>query len=128
MDHVFYSDGDAEGISWAIQTGESLRKQSREHAQVYRGRVSVLQSKYIALHVGLFWGIGVFALRDGDGIRIMLDEAAMREQLASGAPADDPLIGERVRFIRHLISQRGFGVEYELIGRGENLCRMGRKS
>jgi len=55
MQHNFYSSGDAKTISWAIQTGDTIQEQIRDHAEIYNDKVSILQSKYIALHVGLFW-------------------------------------------------------------------------
>ena len=123
MQHTFYSSGDAKTISWAIQTGDSIQEQTRDHAEIYNGKVSTLQSKYIALHVGLFWGIGAFILRNNDSIKIKLDEKAMYDQITSNSFAEDFLIEKRIQFIKQLIAQRKFDVEFELIDKKENLAK-----
>ena len=41
-----------------IQTNDSIIEQKREHSEIYLNKVTIQQSKYIAIHVGLFWGIG----------------------------------------------------------------------
>lgn len=118
-----YSDGNAEKISWIIQTNESISEQGREHAEMYRNKVTRLQSKYIALHVGLFWGIGVFILRDNDSIKIKLDDKTMYDQITSDKVIDDFLIKKRKQFIKQLIAQRKFDVEFEVISQDENLAK-----
>ena len=59
LNHVFYSDGNAKKISWTIETNDSRVEQNRNHVDIYKDKVTELQSKYVALHIGLFWGIGV---------------------------------------------------------------------
>jgi len=54
----------------------------RVHAQRYFDKVSVERSKYIALHVGIFWSIGNFIIKNGDKVRVMLDLKSMFELLA----------------------------------------------
>jgi hypothetical protein len=66
LDHVFYSDGNANEIIWIIQTKDSIIEQNRKHVEIYKNRISNLQSKYVALHIGLFLGIGVFKIKNGD--------------------------------------------------------------
>jgi len=44
--------------------------------------VTSLQSKYIALHVGLFWGIGIFIIKNEDIVKIKLDEKIMYDHLS----------------------------------------------
>ena len=53
-----------------IQSQNSKVEQKREHSDIYLNKVTILQSKYIALHVGLFWGIGRFIIHDEDNITI----------------------------------------------------------
>ena len=118
-----YSYGNAEKISWVIKTNESTSEQNREHAEMYRNKVTTLQSKYIALHVGLFWGIGVFILRNNDSIKIKLDDKTMYDQITSDEMIDDFLIEKRKQFIKQLIAQRKFDVEFELISQDENLAK-----
>ena len=91
MDHVFYSDGNANRISWIIQTDDSIIEQSREHIDIYKNKIPKLQSKYVALHIGLFWGIGVFKIKNEDKVKIKLDEKTMFEQLSTGLKLKDEL-------------------------------------
>ncbi|MFQ5781804.1 MAG: hypothetical protein ACE5GR_01955 [Nitrosopumilus sp.] len=63
MYHIFYSDGNAKKISWVIQTNDSTIEQNREHVEIYKDKVTDLQSKYVALHVGLFWGMEYLLLK-----------------------------------------------------------------
>ncbi|MDF2421831.1 MAG: hypothetical protein OPY06_02350 [Nitrosopumilus sp.] len=121
MDHVLYSDGNAKRISWLIQTNDSSVDQSREHADIYRDKISNMQSKYVALHIGLFWGIGIFAIRNGDHVKIKLDDKTMFEQMTDGLKIKDEFIRNRVRFIGQLIAQRKLKIEFELISHSDNL-------
>ncbi len=122
MDHVLYSDGNAKRISWLIQTNDSSVDQSREHVDTYKDKISNMQSKYVALHIGLFWGIGVFAIRNGDHVKIKLDDKTMFEQMADGLKIKDEFILNRVKFISQLIAQRELKIEFELILYSDNLA------
>jgi len=122
LDHVLYSDGNAKRISWLIQTNDSSVDQSREHADIYRDKISNMQSKYVALHIGLFWGIGIFAIRNGDHVKIKLDDKTMFEQMTDGLKIKDEFIQNRVRFIGQLIAQRKLKIEFELISHSDNLA------
>ena len=122
MHHVFYSDGNAKKISWRIETNDSVAEQHRDHVDIYLDRVTELQSKYIALHVGLFWGIGVFIIKDGDSVRIKLDEKMMYEHFTSNSSIEDELIKKRMQFIQQLIKQRQLKTEFEFINASENLA------
>ena len=100
MHHIFYSNGDAEKISWVIQTNDSKAGQNRIHAEIYKNKVTNLQSKYIALHVGLFWGIGVFIIKNEDHIKIKLDEKTMYHQFTSNSKVEDSVIVKKIYFIK----------------------------
>ena len=123
MNHVFYPNGNAEKISWVIQTNESKAEQSRVHAEMYKDKVTNIQSKYIALHVGLFWGIGVFIIKNKDSIKIMLDEKTMYDQITSNSKIEDDMTSKKIHFIKQLIAQRKLEVEFELISVNDNLAR-----
>lgn len=123
MQHLFYSYGDAKNISWVIQTDESTVRQNREHVDIYKDKISNLQSKYIALHVGLFWGIGVFIIKKEDIIKIKCDDKKMFDHLSSKTKPKDEFIEKREFFINQLINQRKLKVEFELIEQNENLAR-----
>lgn len=123
MQHVFYLNGDAKKISWTIQTDETIVEQTREHVDIYKDKVSDLQSKYIALHVGLFWGIGVFVIKNGDSIKIKFDEQEMYNVMSSKLKCNDKFIEKRIFFIRQLIEQRKLKIEFEKINEDENLAK-----
>ena len=120
MNHVFYLDGDARKTSWVIQTNESISEQSREHIELYKDKISNLQSKYVALHIGLFWGIGVFIIKNEDHIKIKLDDKKLFDQLTAHQNINDEFIEKRIKFINQLISQRKLKIEYELIQQENN--------
>ena len=123
MDHVFYSDGNAEKISWVIQTEDSRAEQNRIHVEIYKNKVTNLQSKYIALHVGLFWGIGVFIIKNEDHIKIELDEKTMYDQFTSNSKVEDNIIVKKIHFIKQLIAQRKLEIKFELISTDDNWAR-----
>ena len=113
MYHVFSPDGNSKKISWIIQTGDSIAEQNRKHVEIYKDKVTNLQSKYIALHVGLFWAIGVFIIKNNDTVKIKLDEKIMYDQLTTNIEIKDELIKKRIQFIKQLINQRKLKVEFE---------------
>ncbi|QUC65111.1 hypothetical protein NsoK4_02265 [Nitrosopumilus sp. K4] len=121
MQHVFYSNGNTEKISWAIKTNKSTVKQIRTHADIYYDKVTNLQSKYIALHVGLFWGIGTFIIKNEDSITIKIDNKIMYEHLKLNKKINDEFIEKRAHFIKQLILQRKLQINFELISDKENI-------
>ena len=123
MEHIFYSVGDAEKISWAIKSNNILKIQSRDHIEEYKNKVTNIQSSFVALHVGLFWAIGVFIVKNEDTIRIKLEDETMIRNLKSKLNTDDEFIKNRIHFINQLITQRKFKVEFQLIKPEENLAR-----
>jgi len=120
MEHRLYSDGNAKKISWAIKTQNDLIEQFRDHADIFLDKVTNLQSKYIALHVGLFWSIGVFIIKNGDTVKIMLDSDEMILHLSSDTESNDQMIEHRKRFINQLGSQRNLKFVYEKIDPTKN--------
>ena len=122
MDHIFYSDGNAKKVSWLIQTNDSIVDQSREHVDIYKDKISNIQSKYVALHIGLFWGIGVFVIKNEDHLKIKLDDKIMFEQLTANLKIKDEFIQNRIKFINQLIAQRKLKIEFELILQKDNLA------
>ena len=123
MHHVFYLDGNAKKISWIIQTNDSNSEQSREHVEIYRDKISNLQSKYVALHIGLFWGIGVFIIKNDDYIKVKLDDKKMLEQLTTNKNINDEFIENRIKFIKQLIVQRKLKVDFEIIQQETNIAK-----
>jgi len=121
MEHVFFCDGNQKRISWIIQSDDSKVEQFREQAEIYLDKVSVLQSKYIALHAGIFWCVGRFIIKNGDTIKVMLESKPMYEHL-SGGTSSDSFIDERTSFLNQLIQQRKLVVQYELIEPKQNIA------
>ncbi|MCV0431500.1 reverse transcriptase-like protein [Nitrosopumilus sp.] len=120
MHHVFYLDGNTRKVSWIIHTENSISEQSREHVEIYKDRISNIQSKYIALHIGLFWGIGVFIIKNQDHIKIKLDDKEMFDQITNKLSINDEFINKKIKFINQLITQRKLKVEFELIQQKNN--------
>jgi len=121
MEHVFFCDGNQKRISWIIQSDDSSVEQFREQAEIYLDKVSALQSKYIALHAGIFWCVGRFIIKNGDTIKIMLESKPMYEHLTGGTSSDS-FIESRTSFLNQLIQQRKLVVQYELIKPEKNIA------
>jgi len=123
LHHVFYSDGNAKKISWVIQTENSIVDQKRDHVDIYKNKVTDLQSKYIALHIGLFWGIGTFIIKNEDSIKIKFDDKEMFNQFTTNSKIEDEFIQKRMQFIKQLMKQRKLEIQFVLIDRDENLAK-----
>jgi len=122
LNHIFYSDGNAIKIAWIIQTDDSITEQNREHVDMYKNKISNLQSKYVALHIGLFWGIGVFKIKNEDVVKIKLDEKIMFDQLSTDLKIEDEFIVNRIKFIKQLTIQKKLKMQFELIKQKDNLA------
>jgi low affinity Fe/Cu permease len=121
MIHTIFCDGNAKRICWSIQSGQNIVDQFREQAKIYVGQVSDTQATYIALHVGIFWGIGVFIIKNGDTIRIQLESEEMIRHLASDQISDNKLIEDKKKFINMLAAQRALVYQYEKIEHAQNI-------
>jgi len=122
MEHDFYFDGNTKRISWSIKTKGSVVNQFRDHVESYLDKISVEQSKYIALHVGIFWAIGTFTIRNEDTVNIMIDSKDMYEHLRDNIQKNDKLITDRRRFIFQLISQRKLKVRFVHVVNDANIA------
>ncbi|HWY36448.1 MAG TPA: hypothetical protein VNX68_17520 [Nitrosopumilaceae archaeon] len=122
MDHLCYFDGDEKMISWIIQDGETKFEQTRDHAEIYLDKISKEQSKYIALHIGIFWAIGKFIIKNGDVVKIMLDLKSMYEHLTGKKQDHDHFIESRINFIKQIIEQRNLQVQFEIIEPSQNIA------
>ena len=122
MHHTFYFDGNEKKIAWAIQTESKTIEQNRDHAEIFLNKVTDLQSKYIALHVGLFWSIGTFVIKNGDSVLVKIDTDIMYKSITSKNDSKDEFIKNRAYFIKHLIMQRQLKINYEKIERKDNLA------
>jgi hypothetical protein len=123
MEHILYLDGNFSNISWIIQTNETIVSQSRKHTENYKNRITKIQSKYVALHVALFWGIGTFIIKNEDTVKIKLDEKIMYEQLKVETVTEDEFITNKIKFIQSFIKQRELKVEFKKIESKNNIAK-----
>jgi hypothetical protein len=122
MNHRYFCDGNEKRISWMIQNNEIVIKQQRDHAKIYFNKVSIEQSKYIALHAGIFWSIGRFIMKNDDFVQIMLDLKSMYDHLIGNNQNQDKIIESKTNFIKQLIKQRNLRIQFVLIEPHQNLA------
>jgi hypothetical protein len=120
MEHIYFFDGDQKKISWTIENSKTRSEESRVHAEYFNDIVTPEQSKYIALHVGIFWSIGRFIVKNGDIVKVMLDQRSMFDRLVKNKSTDDVFIERRMKFIDQIIKQRDLDVRYQLVDPSEN--------
>ena len=120
MEHIYFFDGDQKKISWIIKNSQTRSQESRIHAEYFYDKVTVEQSKYIALHVGIFWSIGRFIIKNGDTVKVMLDLRSMFDRLVKNKLTDDIFIEKRMRFIDQIIQQRSLDIRYQMIESSQN--------
>jgi len=122
LERILYLDGNLRKISWVIQTNQSIISQNRKHTENYKDKITKIQSKYVALHVALFWGIGTFNIKNEDSIKIKLDEEIIYQQLKIKIPIQDEFIKNKIKFIENFIKQRKLKVKFEKINFEKNLA------
>ena len=120
MEHIYFFDGDQKKISWTIKNSQTRSEENRIHAEYFYDKVTTEQSKYIALHVGIFWGIGRFIIKNGDSVKVMLDLKSMFDRLVKNKSTNDIVIERRIRFIDQIIQQRNLNVRYQMIEPSQN--------
>jgi hypothetical protein len=122
LEHTLFFDGNQKRISWLIQSNYSTDKQKRDHADQYLDKVTNEQSKYIALHVGIFWSIGKFIIKNEDTVNVMLDSKSMYKHLTGDIDNSDKFIEKRIWYLKELISQRKLNIKYHLIEPKDDLA------
>lgn len=123
MEHIFYFDGDQKKISWVIENSQEKNEQKRIHVEYFYDKVSTEQSKYIALHVGLFWGVGRFIIKNSDTVNVMLDLKSMFDRLVKNKTTNDMFIEKRMQFIDQLVTQRKLLLKFLMIDQKENKAK-----
>ena len=78
------------------------------------------QSKFIALHAGIYWSVGVYIIKDGDTVNVMCDSKKMYDILSSKHKISDQIINDKIHFINLFIEQRKLIVNYHLINENNN--------
>ncbi|NDB88802.1 MAG: hypothetical protein EB150_08775 [Nitrososphaeria archaeon] len=81
-----------------------------------------MQATYIALHVAIFWGIGVFIIKNGDTIKIKLESDEMIRHLSTDHVSNDRLAEDKKKFINMLSAQRSLLYQYEKITHEQNIA------
>ena len=84
MEHDIFFDGNVKEYSWSIKTNDKVADQIREHPPAFRsgGKLDIKnneESRFVALHVGIYWGLGVNIIKDNDVINVMCDSKIMFE-------------------------------------------------
>ena len=82
MEHDLFIDGTVNEYTWSIKTGDSIVEQIREHPDAYvsGGKLDVKndsESKFIAIHVGIYWGLGVYIIKDFDVVNFLNQTEAL---------------------------------------------------
>ena len=122
MEHTLFFDGNQKRISWLIQSNDATEEQERDHTYKYLGKVTNEQSKYIALHVGIFWSIGRFIIKNEDIVNVMLDSKSMYKHLTEDIENSDEFIEKRTWHLKELIVQRKLNIKYHLIEPKDDLA------
>ena len=127
MEHDIFFDGNVKEYSWTIRTGKKLADQIRTHPPAYLsgGKLDVKaseESKFIALHVGIYWGLGVHIIKNNDQINVMCDSKIMYETFTEGKKSDNQIINDKVYFINQLTELRKLKINFQLMDAKENLA------
>ena len=127
MEHELFFDGNLEEYSWSIKTGNAIINQIRKHPPAYLsgGKLDIKtneESKFVALHVGIYWGLGVFIIKDFDKVHVMCDSKEMYEILIQQRKTLDQLIDDKIHFINQLVGHRNLKFEYHLMDPTKNIA------
>jgi len=127
MEHELFFDGNLKEYSWSIKTGKELINQIREHPAAYLsgGKLDIKnkeESRFVALHVGIYWSLGVFIIKDFDKIHVMCDSKEMYEILIQQYKTENQIIDDKIHFINQLVGHRNLKLEYRLINPTNNIA------
>jgi len=127
LEHELFFDGNLKEYSWSIKTGEEVVNQIREHPPAYLsgGKLEIKnngESRFVALHVGIYWGLGVFIIKDFDKIHVMCDSKEMYEILIQQHKTENQIIDDKIHFINQLVGHRNLKLEYCLINPTKNIA------
>ena len=127
MEHELYFDGTLTEYSWSLKTENKIVNQIRAHPPAYLsgGKLDVKdkqQSKCIAIHVGIYWGLGVFIIKDSDIVNVMCDSEETYDIMSKICKIDDQIINDKIYFINQLTEHRNLKINYEIIKPESNLA------
>ena len=129
MQHELFINGTVKEYSWSIKTGNKIVNQDREHppANLSGGKLEIKddeESNFIALHVGIYWGLGVFIIKDFDLVNVMCDSKDMYEILHNNKKTDNQIINDKIYYINQLTTHRNLKINYQIIESEKNLAMM----
>ena len=127
MEHELFFDGNLKEYTWSIKTGKEIINQIREHPPAYLsgGKLEIKnneESRFVALHVGIYWGLGVFTIKDFDKVHVMCDSKEMYEILIQQSKTENQIINDKIHFINQLVGHRNLKLEYHLIEPIKNIA------
>ena len=127
MEHNLFIDGTVKEYTWSIKTGKNIVEQIREHPEPYvsGGKLDVKnkdESKFIAVHVGIYWGLGVYIIKDFDVVNIMCTSKQMYETFTQKTKSNNQIINDKIYFINQLTEKRNLKINYKLIESNDNLA------
>jgi len=127
MEHDIFFDGNVKEYSWSIKTGDKIADQIREHPPAYLsgGKLDIKdneESKFIALHVGIYWGLGVHIIKDQDTVNVMCDSEMMYGILTKENESDNQIIKDKIYFINQLTNLRNLKINYQFIESEKNIA------
>ena len=127
MEHDIFFDGNVKEYSWSIKTNDKVADQIREHPPAFRsgGKLDIKnneESRFVALHVGIYWGLGVNIIKDNDVVNVMCDSKIMFEIMTGAEKIDNDIINDKVYFINQLTDLRKLKLNYQLIESEENIA------
>ena len=127
MEHDIFFDGNVKEYSWSIKTNDKVADQIREHPPAFRsgGKLDIKnneESRFVALHVGIYWGLGVNIIKDNDVVNVMCDSKIMFEIMTGAEKIDNDIINDKVYFINQLTNLRKLKLNYQLIESRENIA------
>ena len=127
MEHELFFDGNLKEYSWSIKTGKAVVSQIREHPPAYLsgGKLEIQnkeESRFVALHVGIYWGLGVFIIKDFDKIHVMCGSKEMYEILIQHHKTENQIINDKIHFINQLVGHRNLKLECHLINPTKNIA------
>ena len=127
MEHEIFFDGNTKEYSWSIKTENNIAEQIRKHPPAFRsgGKLNITnneESKFVALHVGIYWGLGVNIIKDSDVVNVMCDSEIMFGIMTKGEKNDNEIINDKVYFINQLTNLRKLKINYKFIESRRNIA------
>ena len=127
MEHEIFFDGNTKEYSWSIKTENNIADQIREHPPAFRsgGKLNITdneESKFVALHVGIYWGLGVNIIKDNDVVNVMCDSEIMFGIMTNEDKSDNEIINDKIYFINQLTNLRKLKINYKFIESRKNIA------